>query len=66
MTAKPDTSNPAPEAAYSNFIPGLALKFLRTGTFSANMVAINSFDGQPSWNFFKYDLSNHVTGGATP
>ena len=35
--------------------PGFALKFLRDGMDSGNFVAMDSVDGQESWNF-----SNHI------
>ena len=37
----------------SKTIPGHAVKFLRDGMYSANFVAMFSFDGQNSFNFFK-------------
>ena len=45
-------------------LPGMALKFLRDGMDSANLVAMNSLDGQESWNFFKHDFSNHIGPGS--
>ena len=47
-------------------IPGMALKFLRSGIHSANLVAMESVAGQQSWNFFKHNFSNHIpeTGSA--
>lgn len=40
--------------------PGFALKFLRDGVDSANVVAVHSLDGQTSWNYFGIDWSNQV------
>jgi len=40
--------------------PGIALKFLRDGVASGNMVAMFSVDGQQSWNFFKNNFTNHI------
>jgi len=40
--------------------PGIALKFLRSYVPSANVFAMYSLIGQPSFNFFKHDLSSHV------
>ena len=40
--------------------PGFALKFLRDGMDSANVVAMDSVDGQESWNFFLRNFSNHI------
>ena len=37
----------------SKTIPGHAVKFFRDGMYSANFVAMFSFDGQKSYNFFK-------------
>jgi len=50
--ASPDT-NP------DNLTPGIAIKFLRDGIPSGNAFAMYSLLGQPSYNFFKHDLSNH-------
>ena len=48
--------------------PGLSLKLLRDGIYSANLVALYSVNGTPGdWNFFKKDFSNHIpaaTGAA--
>ena len=38
-------------------VPGMGLKFLRNGRDSANLVAMNSLQGQESWNFFQQDLT---------
>lgn len=40
--------------------PGMGLKFLRDGVDSANLVAMYSVDGQPSFNYFEHDWSNHI------
>lgn len=40
--------------------PGMGLKFLRDGVDSANLVAMYSVDGQPSYNYFEHDWSNHI------
>lgn len=37
----------------SKTVPGHGIKFLRDGMYSANWFAMFSFDGQPSFNFFK-------------
>lgn len=47
------------------FIPAMAMKFLRDGVPSGNTFGMKSVDGQDSWNFFKYDLSNHIPNPAT-
>jgi len=41
----------SPEVAKT--APGFGIKFLRDGMYSANSVAMFSFDGQKSFNFFK-------------
>ena len=49
-----------PDTTVLNLAPGMSLKFLRDGMDSVNLVSMFSTDGQPSWNFFANDLSNHV------
>jgi len=40
---------------------GMALKFMRDGLPSANLLAMHSMDGTPGdWDFFSKDLSNHI------
>ena len=59
--AKPlDYSKSTPEGAFLNFIPGMAIKFLRDSVHSTNTHVMFSVEGQKSWNFFKNDLSNHI------
>ena len=50
-------------ASYSNggLTPGLGLKFPRTGQPSGNYVALHSLDLGQSWNFFAYNVSNHIS-----
>jgi len=43
-----------------SFTPGISFKFLRSGVASANFMTMYSLEGQPSFNFFKHDLTNHV------
>ena len=44
--------------------PGLALKVLRDGTYSANVSALVSLEGQgKDFNFFKHSMSNIVSVG---
>ena len=43
----------------------MGLKFLRDGMDSASLVAMYSVDGQPSWNFFLNDFSNHIPATTT-
>jgi hypothetical protein len=40
--------------------PGMGLKFLRDGVDSANLLAMYSVDGQPSWNFFENDWNTII------
>jgi len=49
----------APTNASMGFVPGLAIKCLRTNVPSGNMFAMFSLQGQDSYNFFKHDLTNH-------
>ena len=46
-----DTTKTTPEVTKT--VPGFGLKFLRDGMSSANILAMFSFDGQKSFNFFK-------------
>ena len=46
-----ETTKVTPEVAKT--APGHGVKFLRDGMYSANWVAMFSFDGQKSHNFFK-------------
>ena len=46
-----DTTKTTPEVPKT--APGFGLKFLRDGMSSANILAMFSFDGQKSFNFFK-------------
>jgi len=49
-----------PDPAVLNTTPGIGLKFLRDGIDSSNLVAMFGVDGQPSWNFFANDFTNHI------
>ena len=53
-----DTSKTKPQGAYGNFVPGMAIKFLRDGIHSTNILAMKSVMGQNSWNFFYHDFTN--------
>ena len=58
---QPDfTKTTAEGAGNGNFAPGVGVKFLRDGIPSGNMVAMYSTAGQPSWNFFEFDFTNHI------
>lgn len=50
-------------ADYSNggLTPGLGFKFGRSDQLSAGFVALHSLDLGQSWNFFKYNQSNHIS-----
>jgi len=56
----PDTSKTSAAGATDNFKPGFGIKFLIDGQPSVNLVAMYSVNGQPSWNFFANDFSNHI------
>lgn len=49
-----------PSPPDSGITAGIAIKFLRSGQASGNIFAMYSLLGQPSWNFFAHDLTNHV------
>ena len=54
--ASPTLNNPA-----HPLVPGISLKWLRTGVPSANTVAMFMATGQPGeWNFFEHELRSHV------
>lgn len=57
---QPDESKTSAKGALANFTPGFALKCLRSGVPSANIIVMYSVLGQESWNFFKNDFSNHI------
>jgi len=46
--------------ARDTFTPSLAIKMLRNGTISGNLVAMFSVDGVPTWNPFGQVMSNHI------
>jgi len=43
------------------FVPGLGLKMLRNSVLSANIFSMYSLVGQPSFNFFRNNFTNHPT-----
>lgn len=52
-----------------NFVPGISLKFFRSGRESANMFAMHDIDSQDTqgdakFNFFHHDLCNHIPASA--
>ena len=57
-----DITKSTPQGANGNFVPAVGLKFLRNNVPSANIFFMYSIDGQPSWNFFDFDFSNHIGG----
>jgi hypothetical protein len=64
LAKEPDQTKTTAEEAYDNFTPGFALKFLRDGKPSANLVAMFGVNGVPTWNFFGKDFSNHIPGAS--
>ena len=50
-------------ADFPGLTPGIGVKFLRTGTMSANLVALKSLDAIPNenYNFFAVTLSNLIS-----
>jgi hypothetical protein len=49
-----------PKGARGNFEPAMAMKFLRDGTHSANVLLRMMNNGRTdSWNWFKYDFTHH-------
>lgn len=54
-----------PDTKVQSLAPGMGLKFLRDGIDSGNMVAMYSVDGQPTWNFFANDFTNHIPDADT-
>jgi hypothetical protein len=52
----PPTVDPANPA----MVPGFGLKFLRSGLSATNLFGLYALGGQPSFNFFEHDLTNHV------
>ena len=55
-----------PDPRRMRTIPGIALKFLRDGVTSGNLVAMFSVDGQQSWNFFRNNFTNHIPSFQSP
>ena len=55
-----------PDSKTLNIKPGMGLKFMRNGLDSVSLVAMFSVDGQPTWNFFANDFSNHIPGITDP
>ena len=49
-----------PDPAEKKTTPGFGLKFLRDGVDSGNFVAMDSVDGQESWNFFLRNFTNNI------
>lgn len=48
-------------SAVESFTPGFALKFLRDGSPSVNLVAMPSVDGQQEdYNFFAHEFCNNI------
>lgn len=51
-----------PVTTHSGIVPGLGIKFMRSGVESANFVALVALDPLPgkSYNFFQSNFSNHI------
>jgi len=64
---EPDTTKNTSAGADGNYVPAIGLKLFRDGIPSANVVAMYSVNGQPSWNPLAFNFSNHVPAfvGAT-
>jgi hypothetical protein len=60
LVDEPDTTFTTPEAAFNNFSPSFAIKFLIDRSRATNWFGMFSFTGQNSWNFFKNDLTNSL------
>ena len=50
-----------PDPEIKKTTPGFGLKFLRDGMDSGNFVAMDSVEGQESWNYFMKNFSNHIS-----
>ena len=52
----------AKEYVNDDFLPGIGIKFLRTGVSSGNFVGLNSLNAQTgSWDMFQSEMYNHVS-----
>jgi len=51
---------PLEEKGTGAYAPGIAVKFLRDGLPSGNVVSMFSLAGQDGFNFFEHDFTNHV------
>ncbi len=60
LVQKPDETKVQSEGAVDNYSTGFGLKFLRNKVHSGNTLAMISPNGQASWNWFKYEISNHI------
>jgi len=61
LAKQPDYTKVKADQAYDNFVPGMAIKCLRTGVYSGNLQAMFSTAGQTSWNFFKHPFSHLIS-----
>lgn len=48
-----DTKDKSPKAAFNNFVPSFAIKFLIDGHDSADILTLNDRMGSETWNFFE-------------
>jgi hypothetical protein len=44
----------------STMTPAIAMKLFRNSVISGNILAMNSFTGTTTPNFFEYNFSNHI------
>jgi len=54
------SSSVAYVATPRSFLPGIAIKFLRSKKTSANILAYNTAEGVETFNFFKHDFTNNL------
>lgn len=47
------------DPASPSMVPGIGLKFLRSGLEATNLFGLYTLDGQNSFNFFEHDLTSH-------
>ena len=57
-------TDPYAKGSGIDLVPGVGVKFLRTGVDSANFMLLHSLDPLPNnnFNFFSETVSNHISG----
>lgn len=60
LASEPDYSNTDSDAAFNNFIPALAVKYLIDGRPSENIFAMPGVDGIHSFNYLSEDFNTHI------